>query len=94
MYSGRLLGKQVVIWRFWGWEAGFFRIKREKHTVFSWFRRDFLSFLPPGAEKPPVWPSERIMRWQGIIRGIGFLAKTFATARAELGWPISSAKAA
>ncbi len=47
----------------------------------------FLSVIPPGAENPPSFPSLRIIRWQGIISGSGFLASVLPTARLALGRP-------
>ena len=41
----------------------------------------FLKEIPPGAEKPPILPSVRSTRWQGIIRGNGLLARALPTAR-------------
>jgi len=49
--------------------------------------------IPPGAVNPPIWPSLRTIRWQGIINGKGFLASAFPTALAALVRPIFFARA-
>ena len=65
----------------------------QKDRDFSRVRSLFLRVIPPGAEKPARQPSVRMTRWQGIISGNGFRARAFATARAEWGQCIVSAKA-
>ena len=39
-------------------------------------------FEPPGAEKPPILPPAARTRWQGTIKGAGFLAIASPTSRA------------
>lgn len=58
-------------------------------VIFS-FRRSLIFVCAPFAY-PPIEPSERITRWQGIEIGRGFLRKTFPTARAARGDPIARA---
>ena len=36
--------------------------------------------------KLPAWPSDFIIRWQGIIGGIGFFDRAVPVARAAFGW--------
>ena len=44
-------------------------------------------FIPPGAEKPPSWPSDLIILWHGIISSSWFFASVFAAGRAAFGEP-------
>jgi hypothetical protein len=51
----------------------------------------FFNEMPPGALKPPILPSLRMTRWQGIIKGTGFLANTPPMALAAFGEPALAA---